>query len=385
LETASLICIIIITYTYLGYPVLIWLGAVIKKMFNTALQEKADAIPTITLIVPAYNEAAIIGKKIENCLALNFPRDRLFIIVVTDGSVDGTPAVVTRYPQAMLLHDAERKGKLQALEHAIRQVKSELVVFTDANTMLNPEALQMISMHFADPSVGAVAGEKRVSNTSAGQAVAGEGWYWYYESWLKKAESDFYSVMGAAGELFCIRTRLYEPLPANTLLDDLAISLEIVLKGYCIRYEPNASATEPASHNTGEELERKIRIAAGGWQSLQRYGLRLLLARPLLAFMYISHRVLRWTLVPYALIWLFMIGVVWVWQYGLTGWPAWLFVMQLVFYLVACAGWVMERKKIKAGWLFVPFYFSFMHYAMIAGLLRYCTGKQTVLWKKAGR
>ena len=384
METVLLICVLLVFYTYIGYPLLIWMVSLIKKTSRRTADVPGMISPSITLIIPAYNEAGCIEQKIINTISLDYPGHQLSVIIVTDGSVDETPQIVSRYPQLQLLHDAERKGKAQAIEHAMKHVQSELVVFTDANTLLNPEALRKLARHFADPGIGGVAGEKRVSRTER-QSTGGEGWYWYYESRLKKFESDFYSVMGAAGELFCIRTALYEPVAPDTVVDDLAISLQVSLKGYRIAYEPDAFATEPSSQNSKQELERKIRIAAGGIQSLTRYTGTLLLKHPLLAFEYISHRVLRWVIVPYLLILSFLTALAWIILFGFTGWVAWLFVLQIFFYLMALAGGLIGQKGDKGGWFFAPFYFCLIHYAMIAGLIRYCNGKQSVLWQKADR
>jgi biofilm PGA synthesis N-glycosyltransferase PgaC len=385
LETLFLLCALIIFYTYLGYPVLIWLAARIRKLFRSGNRVEEAILPSVAIVIPAYNEANCIEQKLLNCLTLDYPANKFFIIVVADGSVDETPAIVSRFSSVTLLHARERRGKATAIQHAMQEVDADLTIFTDANTMLNREAIRLLSRHFSDPKVGAVAGEKRIAVTANTHAAVGEGWYWYYESLLKQCESDFYSVMGAAGELFCIRTELYEAVEPDTLVDDLAISLSISLKGFRILYEPAAFAVEAASQTAGQELERKTRIAAGGIQTIARYGWKLLLAAPLLAFEYTSHRVLRWILVPYLLLLAFATSIAWVFMYGWEDWMSWLFVLQLFFYLVAALGWLMEAKKIKAGWFYMPFYFCLLHYAMIAGTIRYWTGKQTVLWKKADR
>jgi biofilm PGA synthesis N-glycosyltransferase PgaC len=384
LETIVAICIILVLYAYIGYPVLIGLAAYIGKWIRANNKHEQDHTPSVTLIIPAYNEASCIRKKIQNSLALTYPATKLQLVVVADGSLDDTVSIVSEFSQVTLLHEAERKGKAAAIHRAMQQVRSELVVFTDANAILNPEALSKIVPHFADPGVGAVAGEKRVA-VSVPPATAGEGWYWYYESILKKYESDFHSVMGAAGELFGMRTALYEPVAADTIVDDLVISLQVSLKAYRIRYEPAAFAVELASMSTREELERKTRIAAGGIQSLQRYGFKLLISKPLLAFEYFSHRVLRWLLVPYLLVLLFIFGIIGLFINETKGWMFWFFTAQLLFYLVALLGGILDRKKQKAGWIYAPFYFCVLHYAMIAGLIRYYSGKQSVLWKKASR
>jgi biofilm PGA synthesis N-glycosyltransferase PgaC len=227
LYTLLLICCCIIFYTYLGYGLLLYLLVLLKRLLRRENQGNFNTdLPAISLLIPAYNEASCIEQKIRNCLELVYPPDRLHIIIITDGSTDDTPAIVSRYPEIQLLHQQPRAGKASAINRAMQSVTTPVVVFSDANTCLNRFALQQIAAHYGDEKVGAVAGEKRVVD-SMQDAEPTEGMYWRYESKLKSLESSFYSVMGAAGELFSIRTDLFEPIPADTLLDDLEISLRI--------------------------------------------------------------------------------------------------------------------------------------------------------------
>ncbi|MBU1823320.1 MAG: glycosyltransferase family 2 protein [Bacteroidetes bacterium] len=343
------------------------------------------SLPTLSLIVAAYNEDQIIEDKIRNTLSLVYPQDKLKIIFVTNGSTDRTPDLVRAYDMIQLLHSSERKGKIAAVHQAMKSVDTDLVVFTDANTFLNTNALKLIARHYQDAKVGAVSGEKRVSIEEQSDATAGEGFYWKYESTLKKWDSELYSVVGAAGELFSVRRSLYEPVPADTILDDFMISMQIAQKGYRTVYEPDAYAVELSSENVGEELKRKVRIAAGGIQSIVR--LTALLnpfAYPVLSFQYIGHRVLRWTITP------FMLFVALVTNAVLVVWHAgWLYDIlllgQLTFYGMALGGWLLERRKIKIKVLFIPYYFCIMNYAVLAGIIRYLSGKQSAAWEKSIR
>jgi len=346
----------------------------------------ADLLPTCTLIVAAYNEGSIIAEKINNSLALNYPADKLKIIFVTDGSTDNTPGVVSQYPEITLLHQPGRSGKIVAVHRAMGHVDTDVVIFTDANTMLNRDALLKICRHYADKTVGAVAGEKRVKVEETDDAsAAGEGFYWKYESALKKWDSELYSVVGAAGELFSVRRDLYEPVPADTVLDDFMISLLIAIKGYRIVYEPDAYATESASENVSEELKRKIRIAAGGIQSILRLKPLFNPFRfPILSFQYVSHRVLRWTITPFLLILSLILNAVIV----AAGAPIIyhiLLIAQVLFYLLAMLGLMMEKRQIRIKALFIPYYFCVMNYAVLAGIMRYFFGKQSAVWEKAQR
>src|SRR5476651_2552709 len=259
-------------YTYVGYGILLLIIIKIKRAVNgrKIVADLPDALlPTCTLVIAAYNEESIIREKIADTLALKYPAGKLKVLFVTDGSTDKTPDIIAEHPQIILMHQPGRAGKMVAMHRAMKEVNTEAVVFTDANTMLNHDAMIKICRHYADKTVGAVAGEKRVSVKETDDAsAAGEGFYWKYESALKKWDSELYTVVGAAGELFSVRRSLYEDVPADTILDDFMISMLIALKGYRIIYEPEAYALETASENVSEELKRKIRIAAGGIQSI---------------------------------------------------------------------------------------------------------------------
>jgi biofilm PGA synthesis N-glycosyltransferase PgaC len=381
------ISLFIVFYTFFGYGILLYVIVRLKRIFKPT--EKAmytfDELPSCTLIVAAYNEVADIREKIQNTLLLNYPEGRLDLIFVTDGSTDGTPDVVAEFPKIRLLHAPERSGKITAVHRAIALVNTELIVFTDANTFLNPDALALLCRHYADAKVGAVAGEKRVAIEDRTDATAGEGFYWKYESKLKAWDSELYSVVGAAGELFSIRKALYEPVALNSVLDDFMISMRVAEKGYVIVYEPDAYALESSSENTTEELKRKIRIAAGGIQSV--IWLKALLNPfkfPLLSFQYISHRVLRWTVTPFLMIAALLLNLCLVWKHAGLIYLI-IFALQCLFYVSAYAGKVFEDRKIRLKLFFVPYYFCMMNYAVLAGLYRFVFGEQSVMWEKASR
>jgi len=379
----------IVFYTFAGYGFFLYFLIRIKRVFKGKPVIPVtidDLLPDCTLVVAAYNEELLIEQKIANCLQLNYPTGKLKLLFISDGSSDKTQEIISRYPQVQLLHQPERAGKIAAVHRAMEHVNTEIVVFTDANTFLNPEAITRICRHYTDKTVGAVAGEKRVQiDENADASAAGEGFYWKYESALKKWDSELYSVVGAAGELFSVRRSLYQDVPADTVLDDFMISMLIATKGYRIIYEPEAYAIETASENVSEELKRKIRIAAGGIQSILRLkSLFNPFKYPVLSFQYISHRVLRWTVTPFLLILVFILNAILAFKPDETFYVL-IFAAQILFYLLALLGLVMEKRHIRIKVLFIPYYFCVMNYAVLMGIIRYFTKKQSAIWEKAQR
>ena len=389
MKPAFWISLFIVFYTYLGYGMLLYVLVKIRMILHgkRAVPIAGQSnLPSCTLIIAAYNEEDFIRKKIENTLALKYPGDKLELVFITDGSDDKTPLILQEFPDIKLMHVPERSGKVAAMHRAAEQVSTEIIIFTDANTILNKNALLNIARHYSDPKVGAVAGEKRISlDEEADAGAAGEGFYWKYESTLKKWDSELYSVVGAAGELFSVRTNLYEPVPNDTILDDFMISMLIAARGYRIVYEPDAYALEDSSENITEELKRKVRIAAGGIQSILRLTALLNIFKyGTLSFQYISHRVLRWTITPILLPVIFFMNLAIVINTGELLYKL-LFAGQLLFYLMAFTGLVLEKRQLRLKILFIPYYFCVMNYAILAGFNRYFVTTQSAVWEKAKR
>jgi len=389
MKTTFWISLFIIFYTYIGYGLILYLLVFIRRLFKGKRQIpvlKHEDFPSCTLVIAAYNEENFILKKISNTLSLIYPEGKLEILFITDGSTDQTPKILGQYPQIKLMHQLERNGKVAALHRAVEQIKSEIIIFTDANTLLNKDALMTIAIHYADKKIGAVAGEKRVfSEERADAGTAGEGFYWKYESKLKKWDSELHSVVGAAGELFSVRRELYQAVPEDTILDDFMISMLIALKGYRILYEPRAFAIENASANISEELKRKVRIAAGGIQSIMRLKpLFNIFKYGTLSFQYISHRVLRWTITPFLLIIVFILNIFICLQADHFLYIL-LMASQTFFYLLACIGMVFENKELRIKAFFIPYYFCVMNFAIFAGIKRFIGSQQSAVWEKAER
>jgi poly-beta-1,6-N-acetyl-D-glucosamine synthase len=378
----------IIFYSYLGYAILVYLFLKLKRAFGapTSVPGDPDFEPDVTLVVSAYNEAGFIERKIINSLELDYPASKLQWLFITDGSDDATPEIIGRYPQIRLLHQPERKGKVAAMNRAIKEVRTPYTIFCDANTLLNAGSVREIVKHYADPRVGGVAGEKKIIQRDKDKAAgAGEGIYWKYESFLKKLDSDFYSVVGAAGELFSVKTALFHEAAEGTIIEDFVQSLQICMEGYVIRYEPAAYAVETASASMKEEQKRKIRITAGAFQAMGILkDLFNVFRYPLLSFLFISHRVLRWTLCPLCLVICFISNMLLVYH-GSGRFYDVFFLAQTVFYAVSFTGWLMASRNLKLKALYIPYYFLFMNLSVFLGFYRFIRNRQSSVWEKAAR
>lgn len=374
----------LVFYTYIGYGILIF---VLSKVWGKNVTPPIPAdheLPEVTLIVAAYNEERFIRTKIENSLSLNYPVGKLCLWIVADGSTDRTVEFSKSYPLAKVFYSPERKGKINAVNRVMAEVKTPIVIFSDANTTLNPMALKNIVRHFTDPGVGGVAGEKRiVSNEADNASGAGEGLYWKYESALKAMDSRFTTAIGAAGELFAVRTELYEKPDANAIIEDFVTSMKIVAAGFRFAYEPDAYAVETASASIKDEWKRKVRISAGGIQSIVWLPQLLNLFKyGWVSWQYVSHRALRWSLAPLALLFMFLTNLVLI---SRSNFFLVTFLGQCVFYLLALAGHAMRERKITIKGFFVPYYFTMMNLSVFAGAIRLARKQQSVVWEKTSR
>ena len=387
METLFWILVFISFFTYIGYGILLYILVKIKEIIRPPKQKVLpEILPPVTLFIAAYNEEDFIKEKMENCMDLDYPKEKVTILWVTDGSNDNTNELLNEYPNVQVLFIPERQGKTAAINRGIAFVEDELVVFSDANSMLNKDSLKVIVVAFTDPKVGCVSGEKRIdTKDSDATSSKGEGAYWKYESKLKELDSRLYSVVGAAGELFAVRTPLYEQLPNDTLLDDFMESMLITKKKYKTAYCPRAYATEGGSLNMAEESIRKVRIASGGLQSVWR--LRALLnifKYGILSFQYISHRVLRWTITPFAFFLLLPLNI-YLYIYA----PHWMYsimlFMQCLFYFCGVMGYILEKRNKKNKILYIPYYFLFMNINVFKGILYLRKKKGSGAWEKSKR
>jgi cellulose synthase/poly-beta-1,6-N-acetylglucosamine synthase-like glycosyltransferase len=368
--------ILIIGYTYLGYPLLLALFVKIKERGQSVLPEAIEEWPTVTLLIAAYNEAICLPAKLENALALNYPVDKLKIWVVTDGSTDDSNTVIQRYPSVKLFYQPQRRGKLHAIQRVMPEVDTEWVVFSDANAMLALDSLQRLMEAAIDKNVGVVAGEKRVY--SGTNKAGGETIYWRYESWVKQWEGRFYSVTGTAGELYAVRTSLFTPVAEDSISDDLEIGWAVAEKGYTIAYAPAATSIEADTADAALAYKRRIRVATGSVQSAMRLMLGGNRNWPL-AFWWevISHRWLRAMVTPYCLFFILASNLALI---SVHIFYSWSMVVQVVLYFGVFVDWYFSHRIFVSRLLIWPSFFVKAHLAMIKGAWDLLAGRGAVIW-----
>ncbi len=370
------LAVLVIAYVYVGYGLVISLLA----RYRARPVVKDDITPSVTCLVAAYNEADCMADKIANTLSLDYPPDLLDLLIVTDGSTDRTPEIVAACadPRVRLLHAPERGGKAAALIRAMPHATGEIVVFSDANSLFQPQALRHLVRPFADPTVGGVSGAKRILNRSQAAQEQGENLYWRYETWLKRCDSAVSSVMGVPGEIWAARRTAWAPPEPTTLLDDFVASLRMVVAGWRIVFEPQAVASEEASPGLFAEWTRRVRNAAGGWQAFRQLPGMLRHPNRTITWQYLSHRMARWMLAPalFVLAALTNLGLLAAPLYRATA------LAQALFYGLAGLGWLLAARKVRVGWLLAPFYVCMLNAAALVGGWRYLRGRETVLWRK---
>ncbi len=357
-------------YCYMGYPlILILLRRVIRRDVR-----KQPIEPSVSLVIPAYNEARSIRKKIVNALALDYPQDRLEIVVACDGSIDGTPELAQTFAdgrRVRVLQFPVNRGKMAALNAVVPELSGEIVVFSDATAMLDRGSLRCLLENFADPAVGAVSGVYKVVKPEDADIGASEDFYWRYEAFLKIQESCIGSTLGAHGHLHAIRKALYPYPPASTINDDYVIPTSVIAKGYRAVYEPAAIVTEEVREMTG--FGRRVRIMSGNIQQLRELGALIVPPRPLELFFLLSHKLCR-LLVPFAMVAALAANT------RLLGSPVYrgLFAGQIAFYLLAACG-VLWRLRPKI--LMLPYYFSMINAATFFGIYHSVTRRRSLAWK----
>ena len=364
-----------ILYCYLGYPlILIILGLLFGKEIK-----RAEITPSVSLLIPVYNEEKIIQKKIENSLDLDYPKDKLEIIVASE-SDDKTNEIVKKYENKgiKLFAYSGREGKQYTIYRTIPQCKGEIIVLTDANGMFKKDALLKLVRNFADPRIGCVSGELKYINPQETSIGESEGIYWRYEIFIKKLESKIQSILGANGSIYALRKELYSPI-SKYRGDDFELPIRVAQQGYGVVWEPEAISEEEVYPETIKEFKRKVVII--GWHFR---GAFILLKesfkknQPLLVFQLISHKILRW-LIGFFLVFIFLSNIL------LLDNPFYsiLFIGQIIFYSLAIFGYFLDKKRKKLNKLVnLAYYFCMVNLAALVGVIKGILGKQKPTWEK---
>jgi cellulose synthase/poly-beta-1,6-N-acetylglucosamine synthase-like glycosyltransferase len=365
----------VILYIYAGYPGLLYIIGKLRKRPDAVLDQ--DVKPSVCLIISAFNEEKVLRAKIENSLSLQYPADKLSIVVASDGSTDRTVAIVEDFAEyGVRLYSApRRRGKSAVLNEVITHLTEEIIVFTDANSLFDRDAVSKLARNFADPSIGCVIGKLRYVDREKSSVGKAEGAYWTYEGIISRLESALKSVLVANGSIFAIRRGLFQELYPE-VANDFQIPIDIASRGMGVVYEPQAVAMEHATEYWREEFQRKVRIILRGLTgfSVLRYkirGFRL--------WQFWSHKLLRW-MVGVFLVTAFVADVA---LLGSAKIYAVLLVGQVLFYLSALIGWGL--RNVRKPWrLFnIPFYFTVVNCAAMTGIVKFIMGQRLTVWEKA--
>ncbi len=379
-EFIFIICTFLILYTYIFYPGILFL---ISRLRNEDDRKADDFLPTVSMIIPVYNEEAVIEQKLDNCARLDYPRDRLEILIGSDASSDGSNAIIEKNlpPNAVLFAFEKRKGKSHVLTELIRRSKGEIVVFSDANTFYNPYAVRKLVRNFAGEKIGGVCGRLLLVNPDGNVGGWGESRYWQYENYLKYLEGRIYTTIGATGGIYAIRRELISDLPSDRLVsDDLVMALLVAGRGHRVIYEKEAIAIEAAAASVKDEFLRKKRIGIGNFQALKMIAHCLDPRKGFVAFALWSHKIIRW-FAPLFLVGAFT-GNIFILGDGLYDFT---FIFQVLFYLCAFIGWQLERRKRKFPLFSYPFYFVVAHYALFLSFLEILGHTHDARWEQTQR
>lgn len=370
-----------VIYAYALYPALLWCAARLFGRERIAADLPDAQLPSIAFLIAAHDEQAVIAQRIENIFAMDYPRDRMEVLIASDGSTDQTAQIVTGFAGrgVRLLDFPARRGKASVLNDAFRQLAAEIVLLSDANTCTDPDAARKLVRWFDDPNVGAVCGKLVLTDPTSGKNV--DGLYWRYETFLKRNESRLGALLGSNGAIYALRRQLFRPIPANTIIDDFVIPLLAKQESGCdIVFDPLAIAREETAPDVAGEFHRRSRIGAGGWQAIGLLWPLLNPARGWIAFTFSSHKLLRW-ICPFLLI-LSLVAT------GLLSRSPTFRVLlgfQLALYAVALFGEWLPRRGVVGRLIKLVQMFAGMNLALLVGFFRWVSMPQTGMWNRTQR
>ena len=367
----------LVAYTFIGYPIVL---AVLTRV-RPRRWRRESIEPRISVVISAYNEAALIATKIRNLLANDYPCDRIEILVGCDGSTDGTADAVRAIgdERVHLFDFPQRRGKSTVLNALVPRAGGEIVVLCDVRQKFENGTLRALVRSFADPAVGAVSGEVLLTTEAGTVVTEGSSAYWRYETFIRSAECAVDSSIAVTGPIYAIRKELFEPVPADTLIEDMLIPLRIVRRGYRVVVDSGARALDPAFATAAQEFTRKVRTLAGNFQLFAREPWLFNPLRNRLWWQILSHKALRLLIAPLQITLVIVNAAI------LPLSPVYKIAMlcQIFFYAGALAGLVLPKNWKKPFVVTVPFVFCLLSWASVLAFLRSITGRQPVTWQKA--
>lgn len=374
-------CALLVVYSYAVYPLLV---SLLAYCFGRTAQPQSPAdadLPSLALLIAAHNEESEIAARIENALGMNYPREKLEILIASDGSTDATADIVRGYAAqgVRLLDYRVNRGKATTLNAAMEEVRSDVVILSDANTHMDPESARHLVRWFDDPAVGAVCG--RLSLHERDGSRNADSLYWKYETFMKKCESRLGALLGANGANYAIRRELFVPIPPDTIIDDFVIPLQARLRTGCaILFDHQSVAREETPENLGAEFRRRARIGAGGYQSICLLWPLLHPRHGWISFTFLSHKILRW-LCPFFL--LGMLGS----TLALADHPLyrWALLGQSLLYCAAALAHFVPGRWTLLKPLRLPSMFALMNLALLVGFSRWLRGSQKGTWQRTAR
>ena len=385
LEIIFFISIFLIFYTYFLYPAVLMLFSFKKTHYLMSRSNIEDytigELPLITMVISAYNEEKVIKEKLINITELEYPKDKLEVVIASDGSTDQTNSIIKLFKLKNLkFFELPRMGKVNVLNKIIPKTNGSILVFSDANTIYNSDALNKLIPNLYDPTVGCVCGRLKLINPNNTQSGHGESFYWLYETWIKKRESKLGCVVGANGAIYAIRKSLFDKMPSNTINDDFHISMKILEKGYKVIYESKAIGIEKVAPDFNSEFLRHVRDGAGHYREIAHLTGLLNPMKGISFFSYVSHRFIRW-LVPFLLPVMFFCNLLLIQSSVYMEF----FILQLLLYIVTVMTYLLQKNNIPIGYLRIPLFFFSINLALLIGFIKNITGQQDVIWTPTER
>ena len=367
----------VVLYTYGIYPAIVF---ILSKFVKRPERNDVDKdLPSVSMVISAYNEDSVLPYKIENICSLDYPEDRIEFLFGSDGSDDESNTILlnANLPNIKTIIFADRRGKANILNDLVPRANGEIIVFSDANTMYDPDVVRKLVLHFQDPSIGGVCGELRLRINEQSVGEIGETSYWQYESFIKRMESNYRTLLGATGGVYAIRKSLFKPLPVSkAIVDDFLIPMEIVRRGYRVAYEPEARAYEESAGSVRGEFKRKVRIGASNFNGIKEFSDLLHPKYGFVSFGLWSHKIIRW-IAPFFLFIILLCTTILRTESTLyTG----LFVLQMLFLALGIISFIFETRKIGLGLFGFPYYFIAMNLALFIGCFKSLFGKQRSTW-----